>query len=66
MDKSERRMQYLEVYRQQLRHELDEVGYGQSKGDTYMSDRQARKNSSSSLVVIAVALAVLSVISAQI
>ena len=65
MDKLDRQTQFLEVYRQQLRRELDEMGYGQPKGDVTIREPQSRRSLGSSLTIIAVALAVLGVISAQ-
>ena len=47
MDNSERRKQYLEVYRQQLRRELDAMGYGQPRGYAPNTERQARTSSTS-------------------
>jgi hypothetical protein len=45
MDKSERQMRYLEVYRQQLRREMDAMGYGQPRGYAPNHELQARTRS---------------------
>jgi len=58
MEKSESRMQYLEMYRRQLRRETDAMGYGQPKGDTQLIERQAQTSRRSSRAIVDVAVAV--------
>lgn len=59
MDKSERQMRYLEVYRQQLRREMDAMGYGQPRGYAPNTERQARTRSTSYWMITALAFALL-------
>ena len=47
MNNSEKRQQYLEVYRQQLKREMDAMGYGQRRESTHNYQRQARTRSTS-------------------
>jgi hypothetical protein len=65
MNKSERHMRYLEIYRQQLRRETDAMGYGQPNGYRPNLDRQSRTSPATSWALVAVALMVLGLASAQ-
>lgn len=57
MDKSEKRKQYLEIYRRQLRRELDAMGYGQSRDHMHTVERQDRPGLPAWLAVAAPVLA---------
>jgi hypothetical protein len=63
METLEQRQQYLEVYRQQLRREMDTMGYGQSREYTPNIEpnieRQDRTTSTSYGVVAAFTFALL-------
>ena len=59
MENSEKRKQYLEVYRQQLRREIDAMGYGQPREYAPNLERQARTSSTSNWVIAAFAFAML-------
>lgn len=65
MDSSERHMQYLEIYRQQLRRETTAMGYGQPNGYRPNFDRQSPTSPATSWTLVAVALMVLGLVSAQ-
>ena len=47
MDRSQRRKQYLEIYRRQLGRELDAMGYGRAQQDVRNVERQDRNGLSS-------------------
>ena len=51
MENSDKRKQYLEVNRQQLRREMDAMGYGQPREYTPDLERQARTGSTSNGVI---------------
>jgi len=59
MENSEYRKRYLEIYRQQLRREMDAMGYGQPRESTPNFERQARTRSTSYGVIAAFALTLL-------
>ncbi|UCG23183.1 MAG: hypothetical protein JSW55_13605 [Chloroflexota bacterium] len=59
MDRSQRHRQYLEVYRRQLRRELDAMGYGQAPENARIVGRQNRTGLPSWLVVTALIVATL-------
>jgi len=59
MNNSEKRQQYLEVYRQQLKREMDAMGYGQRRENTHNFQRQARTRSTSNRTFSAIAFKLL-------
>ena len=59
MENSEKRQQYLEVYRQQLKREMDAMGYGQRRENTHIFERQARTRSTSYRAIAAFAFTLL-------
>ena len=62
MTKSEKRLRHLSVYRQQLRRELDSMGYGQLQSYAPSSEAEAIGRPGPSFVALAVALAAMRLI----
>ena len=59
MEYSEERQHYLAIYRQQLKREMDAMGYGQPRGYVPNPNAEARENSTSYWVLAAFAVALL-------
>ena len=65
MDKSERRSQYLALYRQQLKRDTDAMGYGQAQDHVLSPKHRNHSTLPSSLAIAALVLALLGLASAQ-